>query len=250
MSGWSARHTRKIAFNGLFFISFLNFCILFMLIPLLSHLIHKNVSAELTIKLIQLQENDVPIKINDKHSICFKEKNSKMLKDISIITTQDNQVLITFAQSAQMNLEKKSLELKDGLMYHMHSPDDILHFDAMNFALQQNEVQLSRSGMTLTELKNAPKHILFCELNWRIFLILQSWIVIAGFLNKKIGLRKSTHFNRLLFEAMVLFCITTVLGLLISKFFQQGLFAKTIIPYLMLTVILITGCGRSMLNDQ
>lgn len=250
VSGWSGWHTRALGFKRLLLLSFLNFCLVFIIVPVSNHFINKNITLSLTPQALEFYPAETPIKINKEHVLYFKNKGNDQLNQVSIITTKNNQPLATYAESAVINLENNGLELKNGFIHDMRNTSDFLNFESMDFILMPVVQKISRSGMTIAELHQSSPSLALGELSWRIFLILQPWIIMAGFLNKKVALRKNSQFNRLVLEALFIFCGTTLLGLLTSKLFHQGLYHHALICGSILVFITIAGLVRSFLHDQ
>jgi lipopolysaccharide export LptBFGC system permease protein LptF len=249
LSGWSGKKTRILAFRIMIVLSFINLCTLFMIVPFLTHTVHKTMTQEVTMHTLTAHGAYKPIKISEHHVLYFKGQSENFLHDLTIITAKKDQTVITKARSALLK-DNGTLILSDGELYPVKQADERLQFDSMDFLIRPQESKLNKSGMTFHELKTLSPSGKKAELGWRIFLIIQPWIVIMGFLNKKIVLRKNTSFNRLLIEAIVLFCTTTLLGLFASKLCQQGLFERVLFPLGLIGCIAITGMIRSFMNDQ
>ncbi len=250
LSGWKNKNSKNIAYNFMTLVTILNISCLFFIVPVLGHLVQAKFSQDLHTQLIHFSQPGQPLKIGKNYVIYFDNKESLEFKDLTIISLKNNRPIVIKATSGLYEPEKLSIELTNGHLIDPEHSEQKIDFDAMEFSFADKPTSQTKSSLTLSELLQQPFTIKYGEIFWRLFLIFQVWIIAIGFINRKISLRKIKSYHSTMLEAIAVFSCSTVLAVMINKYFQQNLIQRLNLPFSLLLLLILAGYIRNHLNDQ
>lgn len=250
LSGWKNKNSKNIAYNFMTFITILNIACLFFIVPVLGHFVEAKFSQNLHSQLIHFSQPNHPMKVGKNYVIFFNEKNDSHFKQLTIISLKNNRPIIIQSKDGLYDPKNLSIELSSGHLTDPQHSEQKIDFDSMEFSFADKAGSQTKSSLTLSEILNQAEPIKYSEIFWRLFLILQVWIISIGFINRKISLRKNKSYHSTMLEAIAVFSCSTVLAVMINKYFQQNLIQKLNLPFSLLLLLILAGYIRNHLNDQ